>query len=118
MTTGRRRTRRAARMSTSSRSACNTGSELPISCRRTGATAAVPVSGGGLTMLPSLVIASLAAPALALAQPKPGPHGELYQYQGADRDQRVLAGAKKEGSVVVYTSLNTKDSLPITEVFE
>jgi len=69
-------------------------------------------------MLRSLVIASLAAPALALAQPKPGPHGELYQYQGADRDQRVLAGAKKEGSVVVYTSLNTKDSLPITEVFE
>jgi iron(III) transport system substrate-binding protein len=39
-------------------------------------------------------------------------------YQGADRDQRVLAGAKKEGRVVVYTSLNTKDSVPIVEVFE
>jgi len=69
-------------------------------------------------MLRSLVIACLAAPALALAQEKPGPHGELYLYKGADRDQRVLAGAKKEGSVMVYTSLNTKDSVPITEVFE
>ena len=69
-------------------------------------------------MLRSLVIASLLAPALALAQGKPGPHGALYLYQGADRDQKVLEGAKKEGKVVVYTSLNTKDSVPISEAFE
>ena len=69
-------------------------------------------------MLRSLVIASLAAPALALAQPKPGPHGELYQYQGADRDQRVLAGAKKEGSVVVYSTLTVADATTLSEAFE
>ena len=69
-------------------------------------------------MLRSLVIASLVAPALALAQGKPGPHSDLYMYKGADRDQKVLAGAKKEGKVVVYTSLNTKDSVPISEAFE
>jgi iron(III) transport system substrate-binding protein len=69
-------------------------------------------------MLRSLVIASLLAPALALAQGKPGPHSELYLYKGADRDQKVLAGAKKEGKVVVYTSLNTKDSVPISEAFK
>ena len=69
-------------------------------------------------MLRSLVIASLLAPALALAQGKPGPHSELYLYKGADREQKVLAGAKKEGTVVVYTSLNTKDSVPISEAFE
>jgi iron(III) transport system substrate-binding protein len=69
-------------------------------------------------MLRSLVIASLLAPTLALAQGKPGPHGALYLYQGADRDQKVLEGAKKEGKVVVYTSLNTKDSVPISEAFE
>src|ERR1044072_3430042 len=69
-------------------------------------------------MLRILLIGLAAVPALALAQPKPGPHSELYLYQGADRDQRVIAGAKKEASVVVYTSLNTKDSVPIVEVFE
>jgi iron(III) transport system substrate-binding protein len=69
-------------------------------------------------MLRSLVIACLLAPALALAQGKPGPHSSLYLYQGADRDQKVLEGAKKEGKVVVYTSLNTKDSVPISEAFE
>ncbi|HYR34370.1 MAG TPA: extracellular solute-binding protein [Burkholderiales bacterium] len=63
--------------------------------------------------------ATLAAgAALALAQPAPGPHKPLYMYQGADRDQRVVEGAKKEKQVVVYTSLNTKDSVPITQAFE
>ncbi|HYX67172.1 MAG TPA: extracellular solute-binding protein [Burkholderiales bacterium] len=69
-------------------------------------------------MLRSLVIASLLAPTLVLAQGKPGPHAALYLYKGADRDAKVLAGAKKEGKVVVYTSLNTKDSVPISEAFE
>jgi iron(III) transport system substrate-binding protein len=69
-------------------------------------------------MLRTLVIASLLLPAAALAQGKPGPHAQLYLYQGADRDQKVLAAAKKEGKVVVYTSLNTKDSVPISEAFE
>jgi iron(III) transport system substrate-binding protein len=69
-------------------------------------------------MLRSLVIAALVAPALALAQGKPGPHAALYLYKGADRDAKVLAGAKKEGKVVVYTSLNTKDSVPISEAFK
>ena len=45
-------------------------------------------------------------------------HRGLYLYQGADRDQRVLEGAKKEKQVVVYTSLNTKDSVPISQAFE
>ena len=52
------------------------------------------------------------------AQGKPGPHRDFYMYQGADRDQRILAGAKKEGRAVVYTSLNLKDSVPITQAFE
>ena len=69
-------------------------------------------------MIRSLVIAALVAPALALAQGKPGPHSQLYLYKGADRDQKLLAAAKKEGKVVVYTSLNTKDSVPISEAFK
>ena len=45
-------------------------------------------------------------------------HKNLYLYQGADRDQMILEGARKEKQVVVYTSLNTKDSVPITQAFE
>jgi iron(III) transport system substrate-binding protein len=45
-------------------------------------------------------------------------HRSLYMYQGADREQRIVEGAKKEKQVVVYTSLNTKDSVPISQAFE
>ncbi len=54
----------------------------------------------------------------ALAQDSSARNRELYLYKGADRDVRLLEGAKKEGTVTVYTSLNTKDSGPITEAFE
>jgi iron(III) transport system substrate-binding protein len=54
----------------------------------------------------------------SVAQPEPGPHQQLYLYKGADREQRLVAGAKKEGQVVMYTSLNLKDSVPITAAFE
>jgi iron(III) transport system substrate-binding protein len=45
-------------------------------------------------------------------------HRGIYMYQGADRDARLLAEAKKQREVVLYTSLNLKDSVPITEAFE
>ena len=64
-----------------------------------------------------LVAAALACPIAAHAQGKSKP-AEIYQYQGPDRDRRVLDGARREGTVVVYTSLNLKDSVPITEAFE
>ena len=47
-----------------------------------------------------------------------GQHKSIYMYQGPDREQRVLEGAKKEKQVTVYTSLNLKDSVPITQAFE
>ncbi len=62
-------------------------------------------------------VAALAAPA-ALAQDLSARNRELVLYKGADRDARLLEGAKKEGSLSLYTSLNTKDSGPITEAFE
>ena len=43
---------------------------------------------------------------------------ELYLYKGADREARLLEGAKKEGPVSIYTSLNTRDSGPLTQAFE
>ncbi|HEV7618372.1 MAG TPA: extracellular solute-binding protein [Burkholderiaceae bacterium] len=53
----------------------------------------------------------------AFAQEK-SRHYDLYMYKGPDREQRLLEGARKEGTVVIYTSLNLKDSVPITEAFE
>jgi iron(III) transport system substrate-binding protein len=65
-------------------------------------------------------LAALALPILARAQRggTDSPHRAIYMAQGADRDARLLAEAKKEGTVVMYTSLNLKDSVPITEAFE
>jgi iron(III) transport system substrate-binding protein len=47
-----------------------------------------------------------------------GKNREIYLYRGADREKRILEEARKEREVVVYTSLNLKDSVPITEAFE
>jgi len=64
-------------------------------------------------------LAVLAAPLVARAQgAAASPNGAVYMYKGADRDARLLAAAKKEGKVLIYTSLNLKDSVPITEAFE
>src|SRR3954463_7400139 len=71
-----------------------------------------------MRVLRLVLAAALAAPLLAAAQPAPGPHRQLYMYQGADREQRMLEGAKKEKQVTVYTSLNLKDSVPISQAFE
>jgi iron(III) transport system substrate-binding protein len=70
------------------------------------------------TAVTGVLLAAFLPSAQAQKPAAAGPHQQLYMYQGADREQRVLAGAKKEGRVVVYTSLNTKDSVPITEAFE
>ena len=67
------------------------------------------------------VLAVLAAPLAARAQraaAPDSPHRALYMYQGADREAKIAAEAKREGQVVMYTSLNLKDSVPLTEVFE
>ena len=67
-----------------------------------------------------LLTASLGAIAASSpwAQDQAARNREIYLYKGADREARLLAGANKEGQVNIYTSLNTKDSGPITEAFE
>ena len=66
------------------------------------------------------LMAALCAPAMARAQrAAPGAsHKAVYMYQGPDREARLAAEAKKQGQVVIYTSMNLKDSVPITEAFE
>jgi len=63
--------------------------------------------------------ALMVAPWAARAQPGgESPHKDVYSYQGGDRDARIAGEAKKQGQVVIYTSLNLKDSVPLTEAFE
>src|SRR3981189_1925767 len=64
----------------------------------------------GTALLPRLVFAQ--------AQRDTAKNREIYLYRGADREKRIIEGAKKEREVVVYASLNLKDSVPIVEVFE
>lgn len=66
-------------------------------------------------------LALLVGGSLAYAKsPDAKNNGELYihQDQGSERDRRLLAGAKREGTVVLYTSMNLKDSQPLIEAFE
>jgi iron(III) transport system substrate-binding protein len=42
----------------------------------------------------------------------------VYLYEGADRAQRLAERARQEGTLVVYTSLATSESVPLTQAFE
>ena len=67
------------------------------------------------------VLGLLAAPAVPRAQqrrPPDSPHRSLYMFEGPDRQNRLVAGARAEGTLVIYTSLNTQDSGPIVAAFE
>ena len=73
-------------------------------------------AGGAWAFLAVLLpLASAFFPPQALAQAS---NDALYTYRGADRQQRLIAGAKKEGSLVLYTSLATTESVPLTQAFE
>ncbi|MDB5990180.1 MAG: futA [Herbaspirillum sp.] len=55
----------------------------------------------------------------ALSAPAtPGPNDAIYMYRGADRDQQLLEQARKEGTLTLYTSLSTNESVPLTAAFE
>jgi iron(III) transport system substrate-binding protein len=43
---------------------------------------------------------------------------DVFRYRGADRDARLIERAKKEGSVVLYTSLSPTESKPLGDAFE
>lgn len=47
-----------------------------------------------------------------------GANDAIYQYQGPDREQRLIEGARKEGSLSLYTSLATSESRPLAKAFE
>src|SRR5882762_7491369 len=68
-----------------------------------------------------VLAAVLALPpcALVLAQGAGSPTvADIAAYAGADRTEKLIAGAKKEGTVTVYTSANVEDMAVVTAAFE
>jgi len=64
-----------------------------------------------------LLAALLAAPAVALAQ-APDPSAQIIRYEKPDREQFLVQGAKKEGEVLLYTSLVPEDLTALAAAFE
>lgn len=61
---------------------------------------------------------AVAMPGLVLAQAAKNGMAELATYNGADRLQRLIAGAKKEGGLNIYTSAQSNDMGPLIGAFE
>src|SRR5256886_15373493 len=56
------------------------------------------------------------SPTRALAQTEEAP--AIYTYAGADRGERLIAKAREEGSLTLYTSIATTESGPLALAFE
>src|SRR6266480_4807333 len=56
--------------------------------------------------------------AAAIAQSPDSNNDAVFRYRGTDREQRLLEGARREGAVVVYTSLAPTESMPLAQAFE
>lgn len=65
----------------------------------------------------NVVAALVALPGFAFAQ-APDPAAQAVQYERPDREQFLAQGAKKEGEVVVYTSLISEDLAALSAAFE
>jgi iron(III) transport system substrate-binding protein len=61
-------------------------------------------------------LAALAACVAAAIEPSPGV-AAVAAYRGPDRTARLVAGAKKEGELMLYSSLTQEDQLRIAEDF-
>lgn len=65
-----------------------------------------------------LVLTTLLVIAAAGAHAQPRGHRDIYTYQGADRERFLAERAKKEGSVVLYSTLTVNDQKALSEAFE
>jgi iron(III) transport system substrate-binding protein len=67
-----------------------------------------------------LLVASLAwlLPAAVLLAQAPAQNDAVFRYRGADRHARLVEGAKREGRLVLYTSIAPTESMPLAQAFE
>jgi len=54
----------------------------------------------------------------ARAQTAAGDNSSIYSYSGADREQRLIAKAREERTLTLYTSMATTESTPLAHAFE
>jgi iron(III) transport system substrate-binding protein len=66
----------------------------------------------------TLVCSGLLLAAARAQVPAPAANDAVFRYRGADRDGRLVERAKREGSVVLYTSLAPTESGPLASAFE
>ena len=73
-----------------------------------------------VALLKFALILALAPPALSAsgAQEIEARNREIFLYRGADRGQRLLAQARKEGSLSLYSTMTPEDASPLIAAFE
>lgn len=69
-------------------------------------------------MKASLLAAGMVLGAVSSAAAQRTDTSAVYLYKGADRDQRLVEAAKKEGTLTFYTSMQTPESGPLSRAFE
>src|SRR6267154_4385850 len=69
------------------------------------------------TSLLVFVLAAFAVPGTH-AQDRQAANREIYLYQGADRAQKLVSRAKKEGDLSLYTTMTQEDASPMISAFE
>ena len=72
----------------------------------------------GLVRNMLLGVAACAVASVWSAQAQRDKNDAVYLYHGADREQRLVEGARREGSVSFYTSMATTESMPLGQAFE
>src|SRR4051794_5585603 len=88
--------------------------------RRAGAAT---MSRFGIRTIPATVMVAVCVSAAfcttaAHAQTAGADNSAIYLYKGADRDQRLIAKAREEGTLTFYTSMATTESGPLAQAFE
>ena len=63
-------------------------------------------------------IALVAPVGFVYAQTSSVTNESIFQYKGADREQRLIKEGKREGTLVLYTSLAPTESTPLGQAFE
>jgi len=69
-----------------------------------------------IILFQALALGSACVPPASAQSPEK--NQAVYLYEGGDRAQRLAERARQEGTLVVYTSLATSESVPLTQAFE
>jgi iron(III) transport system substrate-binding protein len=72
---------------------------------------------GNLLIAAALAAAGFAMPVLAQVKAN-ATAADVANYAGADREQKLIEGAKKEGTLEIYTSAQSNDMGAVVEAFE